>query len=415
MTQRTRRWGVALAAAVALAGCGPAREARSLHAKEIPPTAKAVSENLEEQVGATLLPGNRVELVNNGRVFDVLVDEINRATSSVHILLFIWRPGENPSGRVLRALMDARERGVECRVLVEQIGSKDFEEKVWPVLEKRGCEVHFAEPMAKVKTADEVARRNHRKIVVVDGKIGITGGFGIWKSWLGDGKTHDEWRDTAVRVEGPAVKGMQQAFGQNWVDSGGQPLPATSYPEIAPAGDVRAGFVASTEGPPNNALKMTHLLVGAAKHRLWIANSYFVPPDELIHDLVKKEEQGVDVRVLGPGDEHDVPPVLAGQRATYPPLVQGGVQIWEYQPAMMHSKIMIVDDRFAVIGSTNLDPFSLEQIEEGSLVIDSPALVAEMAKDFEQDLALSKPIEHPESTVLQRLSRRMLWFLGRNL
>lgn len=395
-------------------GCGPARQSEAVTVPSVAPTGPALSKALEEEVGTALVPGNRVERLNNGAVFDAIDRELRAAESSVHIVVFIWRPGP-PSDRILDALADARERGIDCRILVEQLGSNGFKDEVKPKLEALGCEVRLYLPAHKQGKADELAERNHRKLVIVDGERGITGGFGIHTSWLGHGLTKDDWRDVAVLVEGPAVHGMQRAFGYNWREAGGEPLPKSAYPELAQAGDARAGFVASTDGPANAASRMTYLLVRSARERLWIANSYFVPPDELIALLAKKQQEGVDVRILVPGEHHDVPPIFAAQRSTYPPLHDAGVRLFEYQPSMMHSKLFIVDDRIAAIGSTNMDALSLEQVEEGSLVIDSPELVEQLAADFERDLELSHEIEDPESNFLQRFSRRVLWWMGRNL
>ena len=131
--------------------------------------------------------------------------------------------------------------------------------------------------------------------------------------------------------------------------------------------------------------------------------------------MVERAQAGVDVRVLGPGDRHDLPPLLSAARATYPPLREGGVRIWEYAPAMMHSKVMLVDGQIAVIGSTNLDPFSLEQLDDGSLVVESPALVAQLERDFSSDLGWAREIHRPRTTFAQLFTRRLFWFLGRNL
>jgi cardiolipin synthase len=261
--------------------------------------------------------------------------------------------------------------------------------------------------------------RMHRKLVVRDGEVGITGGFGIWRSWEGDARNADEWRDTNIRVWGPAVRQMQQAFAENWQEAGGDFLPPECFPQLAPAGEARAGFVSSTgEQFLSDGRRMTLVAMGAAQRRLWIANSYFIPTDDISDVLILKAKQGVDVRVLVPGRHHDVAPVHAGQRATYARLLEGGVRIWEYELSMMHSKTILADEQLSVIGSTNMDPLSLDWVEEGSLVVEDPELAAALAQSFEQDLVHSREIHASgwlRRGLLQRLAEQLPGLIGRYL
>jgi cardiolipin synthase len=257
----------------------------------------------------------------------------------------------------------------------------------------------------------EPIARNHRKIVVVDGARAITGGFGIWKSWVGDGRKRDEWRDTAVRVAGPVVAQMQKAFEQSWRESGGDPLGDDAYPKLASKGPTRALFVASSPRPDqaSAAERSTSALIASARKRLWIANSYFIPNEELTALIVETKRRGVDVRVLVPGPVHDVPPVRAAQRATYEPLLQAGVRIFEYQASMMHAKTMVIDDRFVVIGSTNLDALSFDRLEEGSLVADAAVLARKLQRHIDEDMrTYSKEI-----TAREWAGRELLPEMGR--
>jgi cardiolipin synthase len=235
---------------------------------------------------------------------------------------------------------------------------------------------------------------NHRKIQIVDGRWAITGGYGIWRSWLGQGRSKDEWRDTAVGVTGPVVAQMQRAFEQSWRECEGAPLPAAEYPKLARAGPTRAAFFASSPRPKQATVAevMTHALVAAARRRLWIANSYFIPDRPLQELLVRQRRAGVDIRVIAPGPVHDVPPVRAGQRNTYATLLDPGIRIFEYQPSMMHAKTMVVDDRWVAIGSTNFDQMSFDLLEEGSLVADAPHLAAKLRGHLEEDLGQCKEI-----------------------
>jgi cardiolipin synthase A/B len=374
------RLGVLLVAIVG-AGC---------RSSSAPPPALEPGSLADELVRA-FVPGNDLELVENGAVFDAMERDIRRARTSVNIVTYIWRGDGDPSERIGQALL-ARRQGVACRIVIDPFGSLKFSGSLESRLEASGCGIRRygrAESVGALFFA-----RNHRKIQIVDGRWGITGGYGIWTSWLGDGRKEDEWRDTAVRVAGPVVAQMQRAFEQSWVECGGEALPAADYPRPGRQGPTRSTFVASSPRPGKSspAEIMTHALVAAARRRLWIANSYFIPDRPLQDLMIRQARAGVDVRVIAPGPVHDVPPVRAAQRDTYARLLEGGVRIFEYQPSMMHAKTIIVDDRYVVIGSTNFDQLSFDRLEEGSLVADAAHLASKMRRHLEEDQRHCKEI-----------------------
>lgn len=383
-----------LLAVLCASACGFPNHRHDLRIWETLPVESAgLSGAFLQSTGVPLREGNRVELLENGDVFDALEEEVLAATHSVNIVIYIWQPGA-PSDRVLRAL-GHRRKGVACRVLVDPLQSQRFDE-VTPQLSALGCEWRISRPMEGSMRAFDAARmraRNHRKIIIRDGTSGITGGFGIWRSWLGDGRSPDFWRDTAVRIQGPAVREMQVAFSQNWQEAGGRLLPGSDFPEITPEGSARAAFVGSSPGIViSDAERMTALTVAAARKRLWITNSYFIPSTALVEMLEAKARAGVDVRVLAPGRYMDMAPVKAAQQSTYERLLEAGVRIWEYEVSMLHAKTMVVDDHLTVIGSTNLDPISMRSAEEGSLVVDDAALAEALATSFLNDLRYSREI-----------------------
>jgi cardiolipin synthase len=410
-----------LVLALLLTGCSVPNHRHALRIRdEVPDTPESVSLAWYQTVGVELVPGNRVELVHNGHVFDLLEQEIRAARSSIHVAVYIWRPGE-PSDRLLRALRE-RHPGVACRVMVDPLGSVRFTETVRPELVAAGCDVRvfrMLEGTVSSLDLDRIRTRLHRKMVIRDGVSGLTGGWGIWRSWLGNGRKHDEWRDANIWVQGPAVQGLQVAFAQNWQEAGGGLLPAEAFPEVPGQGEARAGFVSSTAAPVlTDVERMTLLAIASAKRRLWIANSYFIPTGAMQDMLIAKVKEGVDVRVLVPsGRHHDVGPVLGGQKASYARLLENGVRLWEYEVSMMHSKSILVDERLVMVGSTNLDPLALGA-EEGSLVVDDAALATTLAQAFEADLVHSREVTWDSwrrRGLVQRLSESFTMLFGRYL
>lgn len=363
---------------------------RKIH-DDVPAQGVSLSNALFQAAGVEMQPGNSAKLVENGKVFDEIVDAIKQAKQSVNIELFIWRKSE-PSDRVIAALKEATAHGVACNVVVDPIGSVKFTEDVKPELLAMGCDVRLFNPDINFLRVRDI-QRTHRKQIIVDGQLGITGGFGLWKSWLGNGMSKDEWRDSAVVVRGPVVRQMQRAFGESWLKAGGGLLPDDNFVQATQSGDTAAAFVAT--GPSGHvpaAERMTQLMVGAARRRIWIANSYFIPSAAVADMLIEKAKAGVDVRVLAPGSKMDMKPVRMGQLSVYDRLLEGGVRIWEYQPAMMHAKTMLVDDHLVMVGSTNMDVLSRMDLEEGTFVLDDIRMAKELEGHLEEDFGHSLEI-----------------------
>ncbi|WP_242372163.1 MULTISPECIES: phospholipase D-like domain-containing protein [Anaeromyxobacter] len=346
---------------------------------------------LEREVGVPVRDGNAVELIENGAIFDALEHEIRRAREHIHICEFMWMGKGDPSARIGKAILERRP-GVTCRIVLDWFGSKRLAEPRFdPELERRlvasGVELRVHRPWP------DPFRLSHRRIFVFDGRTAYVGGFGIWKSWLGDGVGPDEWRDTACRVRGPIVSDLQRAFDHSLQAARGEPLPGAAYPRLERAGDVHAAVVASTPkwARTTTAARMYYALIASARRRLLVANSYFVPDRSLQNVLIARARAGVDVRVLAPGPHHDQPLVRAGQRRTYSRLLRGGVRIWEYGASMMHAKTLVADD-VAVIGSTNMDSQSLSFLWEASVVCDAPRIARRIAERFALDLERSREV-----------------------
>jgi cardiolipin synthase A/B len=337
---------------------------------------------LYQSLGVRLAPGHNVTLLGNGSVFDGLEAQIRQARSSVHVLMYIWEEG-SASDRMVRALIERAKAGVGCRVLVDAFGSPDFEKDIRPGLVGAGCEVRIFRPLPGY--GDKLAR-NHRKVVVVDGRVAFTGGFGVRDNWLGDGVTAEGWRDANVRFAGPAVADAQQAFAENWQEAGGALLPPEAFPALEASGPASAAFVTSTISPVlTRSERLVQLMIQAANKRLWIANAYFVPSKAILEMIERKASEGVDVRLLAPGKKSDSKTSFGIQHIEYDSLLEKGVRVWEYQPSMMHAKTMLVDDELACVSSMNLDPLSLGKLEEVALVVQDRAFAGALAQTFEND------------------------------
>jgi cardiolipin synthase len=301
--------------------------------------------------------------------------------------MYIWESGA-ASDRVVRALVARARAGVRCRILVDDVGSPDFDATVAPALRQAGCEVRIFRPTS----GNEKLARSHRKLVIVDGATAITGGFGVRDTWLGDGIHGESWRDTNVSFTGPSVSGAQQAFAENWQEAGGGLLPASDFPvpEVEASASVQAAFVGSTQGGVTRAERLTQLLMAAATRRLWIANAYFVPSHGILELLKRKARAGVDVRILAPYKNSDSKTAFGAQHTEYGSLVKDGVKVWEYTASMMHAKTMLVDDELSLVGSINLDPLSLHELEEDALVVEDRGFSEQLAGSFLADCARSK-------------------------
>jgi cardiolipin synthase len=347
----------------------------------VPSSGPGLASAIYQTLGVTMQPGHHIALLENGAVFDALIGDIQRARSSVHIVMYIWEKGR-ASDRLSAALIERVHHGIACRLVIDDFGSGDFATTVQPALSAAGCEVRLFRPLPA-----DVLTRNHRKIAVVDGNVAYTGGFGVRDNWLGDGIHDDAWRDSNVRFTGPAVRDAQQAFAENWQEAGGALLADTAFPTLDATGPVTAAFVTSTASPVvTRAERLSQLVIAAATRRLWITNAYLVPTHAIFELLLSKARAGVDVRILVPGIKSDSKPALVIQHKEYPELLRAGIRVWEYTPSMIHSKTMLADDELAVVGSINLDPLSLNKLEESALVIDDRSVAAELARQFEADV-----------------------------
>jgi cardiolipin synthase len=348
-----------------------------------PSSGPGFSSALYQSVNATVLPGNSVQIANNGSVFDAQVAEIGKAQRSIHIVTFIWADGA-VSDRLIEAIGARSKAGVACRVIVDALGTPSFG-TVEKKLNAVGCETHTIRPLP----GQDDGARVHRKLVIIDGNVGIAGGFGIDDKWQGNGLSEKppEWRDSNVVVRGPIVRSMQQAFAENWQEAGGQLLPQEDIAEVPATGSMSVGFVTSTEqSVSTHADRVMQLLLASASKRIWVANAYFVPSKPIMELLERKAKAGVDVRVLAAGAKTDTKEYLEPQRQRMDELMKSGVRTFEYAPVMMHTKMVIVDDRVVMVGSINLDALSLNKQDEDGVIVDDAQFNTDEAQHFTEDL-----------------------------
>lgn len=357
--------------------------------------------------------GNRIRLLENGdEIYPAMLDAIARARSSINLESYIFWSGRIAS-RFRDALTERARSGVPVRLLLDAVGSggKLSSDDI-AVLRTAGCVVEFFHPL-RPWMLDTINNRTHRRLLVVDGRIGFTGGAGIADVWLGHAEEPGHWRDTHVQVEGPVVAQLQAAFQENWAEVRGEALLGEAYfPGLVPAGSVRAQVTLSSSRSSSSATKLLYAVsISSAMKRLWLSNSYFLPDDDARALLVAAARRGVDVRILVPGKVNDVPATRAGGRASFGELLAGGVKIFEYGPTMFHAKTMVVDGTFVTIGSTNFDHRSFRLNDEINLTVYDREVGRRLEQMFVNDLARSRPYLYEQWRHRQLKERLSEWLV----
>ena len=337
--------------------------------------------------------GNAITVLQNGaEIFPLMLEAIAGAHSSVHFATFIYWDGEVPE-TFAAALIAAARRGVTVRAVLDSEGAAKAPKSLVKRMSDAGCHVNWFQ-RAHWYDWERFNHRSHRRLLVVDGTVGFTGGVGIADQWSGNGDSPTHWRDTQVRIVGPAVASLQAAFVDSWNDCSLElPLDASHFPRIKPRGETTVCIVQSNPtGGTSGAQRAYAALIAGAKHTLAISNAYFLPSAPFVDALIKAKARGVDVKIIMPGPYHDVPAVRRAGRRTWGRLLGGGVELYEHQRTMLHSKVVVVDDCITAIGSINFDPRSFSLNTECAAVILGDATAATVMRAFRADLEQSRRV-----------------------
>ena len=364
--------------------------------------------SMELYTGVHVETGNEVELKLNGDgTYPALWADLAAAKHSITIQLYYCQPGK-VADDMARILAERGRAGVKVRLLLDAFGSQNLKKEWKAGLKSAGVDIAELRPLHWY-TLNQASNRSHVRVVVIDGVVGWTGGFGLADYWLGDGRHNDQWRESNVRFRGPAVAQLQAAFVAGWAEATGELLagdlffPRATFDE---AGGLQAGllYTAPTNGS-TPAERFLALSIVGAKKTLFITNSYFVPDDDFRRLLKEASKRKVDVRILTVGPKTDVKTTRYAGRYRYEDLLRAGVRIWEYDPTMIHAKTLVADGMWTTVGSMNFDNRSLAFNNESSFVVLDAAIGAQSDSIFLEDLRYSKEILLPEFEKRSRVDR----------
>lgn len=348
-------------------------------------------------LGPPVVPGNQVrELVNGEQIFPAMLEAIRAARRSISFETFIYWSGE--IGRQFaEALAERARAGVKVHVLLDWVGTNKLDDDALTLMRDAGVEVEKYHPL-RWYNLGRINNRTHRKLLVIDGTVGFTGGVGISDKWNGAARNRDEWRDSHYRVEGPAVAQMQAAFMDNWMKSRGEVLHGDDYfPPLEPCGEHVAQMFKSSSTEGSESVRLMYLLtIASAETSILLANSYFVPDDLSVETLVTAAKRGVNIEIIVPGKEIDAKVTRRASRSRWGKLLEAGIRIHEFQPTMFHCKTMIVDGVWVSVGSTNFDSRSFRLNDEANLNIHDEEFATRQTAIFVADKARARRISLAE-------------------
>jgi cardiolipin synthase len=345
-------------------------------------------------LNSPVLRGSEATLLENGDAFyPAMLEAIRAAGDTINFQTYIFEPDEI-GRKFIDAFKERARAGVEVRLLVDGFGALKLTKRYRDELREAGVKVRRFRPFG-LRNLVRFYRREHRRAFVVDGRVGFTGGAAVSKKWAGNVTNTHEWRDSMTRVTGPLVAGIQSAFARTWVYCTGEIIAGPRFfPRLDP-GPGPCGL--SVVSSPSDSAQPVRLLFWLsfinARERLWISSSYFIPDRRLRTAVTEQARKGVDVRILVPGNHTDALPVQAAGRSYYDELLAAGVRIFEYGPAMMHAKTVVVDGSWSIVGSANMDERSMELNEENLLGIADREFARSIEEGVIADIARSREIQ----------------------
>jgi cardiolipin synthase len=349
--------------------------------------------SMNVMLGPGLLAGNRAQtLLNGDEIFPAMLKAIRAARKSITLETYIYWQG-NVGEEFTEALAERSRAGVKVHFMYDALGSGKIDKRYVEQMKSAGVEVARYNPL-RWNTLARQNNRTHRKLLIVDGRIGFTGGVGIADEWSGNAQDPKHWRDTHYRIEGPAAAQMQAAFMENWIETTGNVLHGEDYfPKIEPSGPHIAQVFVSSPGGGGESMQLMYLLsIAAAAKSIQLSAAYFVPDEVEIGTLVAAMKRGVKLQIIVPGPVIDNKVVRRASRAAWGELLRAGAEIHEYQPTMFHVKVMVVDGLWTSVGSTNFDNRSFSTNDEANLNVMDAGFAAIQRKFFDSDLERARRV-----------------------
>jgi len=372
---------------------------------------------LEAACQTVLRPGNRIDILTNGSAFyPAMLEAIRDARETVNLECYIFTSGDI-ARQFTAALAERARAGVQVTIVLDTVGSVGSYLSSWKELKESGCRVHHYRPPTWHGLA-RLNKRTHRELLIVDGRIAFAGGAGVADWWWKPQGKKPAWRDMMARIEGPIVPALQGVFAENWLECCAEVLSGEdTYKQRIPAGDKAALVVRSS---PSDRATLSRILfqtlIEGARKRVRISTPYFLPDHAFRRALARTVARGVEITVVVPGAVTDQPFLRLASRRTYGDVLQGGTRIFEFQPGMTHVKTLLVDDIWAVIGTTNLDNRSFEHNDEVNVAIRDTVTVARLNADFEDDISRSQEVTLEawrRRSLLEKAVGSATWLLDR--
>jgi cardiolipin synthase len=370
-------------------------------------------------LGPPIIEGNKVEVLLNGdQIFPSMLKAIREARQSITFETYIYWSG-SIGQEFTEALSERARAGVKVHVLLDWIGSMKIDDASMDAMRRAGVQLHRYHKPVWWKLA-RMNNRTHRKLLIVDGRIGFTGGVGIADKWRGNGQDENHWRDTHFRVEGPVVGQMQAVFIDNWTKATGAVLDGDAYfPALAPQGTMPAQMFSSSPTGGSESMHLMYLMaITAARHTIHLSNAYFVPDELAVKALVAAARRGVEVRIITPGKIIDSDVVRAASRERWGALLKAGVKIAEYQPTMYHVKALVVDSLLVSVGSTNFDNRSFVLNDEANLNVLDADFAKQQEAVFDDDWRRARPVSLPQweqRPLMDKISGELAALVGAQL